>query len=45
MERLFSDIFTPFVFNNIMEDTFIFSPVFFRDPATRNELTVFVSIA
>ena len=26
MERLFSDIFPPFVFNNIMEDTCIFPP-------------------
>ena len=26
MERLFSGIFPPFVFNNIMEDTFIFCP-------------------
>ena len=26
MERPVSDIFTPFVFNNIMEDTFIFPP-------------------
>ena len=30
MERPVSDIFAPFVFNNIMEDTFIFPPAFFR---------------
>ena len=32
MERLISDIFPPFVFNNIMEDTFIFSPRVFLRP-------------
>ena len=32
MEGPFSDIFTPFVFNNIMEDTFIFSPRVFSLP-------------
>jgi len=26
VERLFSDIFSPFVFNNIVEHPFIFSP-------------------
>ena len=44
MERPFSDIFTPFVFNNIMEDTFIFSPAFFRYPIAEGELTVLVSM-
>ena len=39
MERLVSDIFTPFVFNNIMEDTFIFPPAFFRGIPAMNELT------
>ena len=32
MERPVSDIFPPFVFNNIMEDTFIFSPRVFSLP-------------
>src|SRR5208283_3300671 len=43
MERPISDIFPPFVFNNIMEDTFIFPPAFFRRPVTRNELTIVIS--
>jgi hypothetical protein len=38
MERSISDIFPPFVFNNIMEDTFIFSPRVFLLPY-RQELT------
>ena len=44
MERHVSDIFPPFVFNNIMEDTFIFSPAFFRCPVSSSELTVLISI-
>jgi hypothetical protein len=32
MERPISDIFPPFVFNDIMEDTFIFSPRVFSLP-------------
>ena len=36
MERPISDIFPPFVFNNIMEDTFIFSPRVFSLPFRRD---------
>ena len=36
MERSISDIFPTCVFNNIMEDTFIFSPRVFSLPAIRN---------
>jgi len=38
MKRAISDIFTPFVFNNIMEDTFIFPPRVFLLPH-RKEFT------
>jgi hypothetical protein len=42
MERLISDIFTPFVFNNIMEVTFIFSPRVFCYLATKNKITALI---
>ncbi len=45
MERPISDIFSQFVFNNIMEVTFIFSPRVFRHRTVDNKLTIFVSIA
>ena len=35
VETLFSDIFSPFVFNNIMEVSFIFSPRVFSLSDTR----------
>ena len=44
MARLFSDILSPFVFNNIMGLTFIFSPRVFWLPATKSELTILVSM-
>ena len=44
MERLLSDIFPPFVFNNIMEVTFIFRPRFFLDRVMRDELILLVSM-
>jgi hypothetical protein len=37
MESPISDIISPFVFNNIMEVSFIFSPAFFRHVAPMNE--------
>jgi hypothetical protein len=44
MERPISGIFPTFVFNNIMEDTFIFSPRVFCDMPTTNELSYLSSI-
>ena len=44
MERPVSDIFPPFVFNNIMEDTFIFPPAFFCCRASGNQLTGLISM-
>ena len=41
VESLFSDIFPPFVFNNIMEVPFIFSPRVSSRPSPRNELNPF----
>jgi len=41
MERLFSDIFPPFVFNNIMEDTFIFSPRVFGAQSPSQAINLF----
>ena len=42
MERPVSDIFSPFVFNNIMEDTFIFPPRVFSRHVSR-ECTNFLN--
>jgi hypothetical protein len=44
MESSISGIFPPFVFNNIMKLTFIFSPRVFSLPGTKNELTILVSM-
>jgi len=41
MERLISDIFPPFVFNNIMEDTFIFPPPRFFAPRQQPQTNCF----
>ena len=44
MEGSISGIFPPFVFNNIMKLTFIFSPRVFSLPGTKDELTILVSM-
>jgi hypothetical protein len=44
MESLNSVIFSTFVFNNIMELTFIFPPALFRYPDTKNKLTPVISM-
>ena len=44
MESPISDIFPPFVFNNIMEVTFIFSPRVFLPWPRRNEITALISV-
>ena len=41
MERLVSDIFDAFVFNNIMEDTFIFSPRVFWGSMPCDDINMF----
>jgi hypothetical protein len=41
MERLVSDIFDAFVFNNIMEDTFIFPPRVFLRLEACNDINMF----
>ena len=42
MERLLSDIFSPFVFNNIMADTFIFPPRVFSLPCHQQDTSCFL---
>ena len=44
VESLFSDIFPPFVFNNIMEVPFIFSPRIFSSSAASLLITLFLSM-
>ena len=44
MERPVSDIFSTFVFNNIMEVTFIFSPRVFRAQLNTKRITYLVSV-
>ena len=44
MERPVSDIFSPCVFNNIMEVTFIFSPRVFFAAVRRKRSNLFVII-
>jgi hypothetical protein len=41
MEGIVSDIFDAFVFNNIMEDTFIFSPRIFWGSMPCDDINVF----